>query len=379
VKKQVTLLGATGSIGKQTVALIEAYPEQFELTAISAYRSIDTVLSIMKHHPIKAVAMPKAYESDIRALDASVSFHALEDDGLVTLTHDATDLFINALVGSVGLKPTLTAIDNKQDVLLANKESLVVGGPLIKEAQRKSGARIIPIDSEHAAIRACLKGRDPDSIDRIVITASGGSLREVALDTLDDVTVEDVLKHPNWKMGAKITVDSATMMNKVFEVIEAHYLFDVPYERIDAVLHKESVVHAMVHFKDGNVLSHMGPADMKIPILSAMQDSETLRYHSLFSLENLNRLHFSRMESERYPLFDLGIAVAKNNGMHVVTLNAANEVAVALFLKKKIGFNDIKTLITQCLDYFDNKEKLTLENVLNHDKSVRDYAYKLFN
>ncbi len=377
--KSVTLLGATGSIGSQTIELIEEYKHDFQLEAISAYSRIDDVKDILKSHNIHMIAMPSKYEETIKAIAPHISFHALEDDGLLKLSEREDDLFINALVGGVGLKPTLHALNHDKDVLLANKESLVIGGPLIKDALKNTTAKLIPIDSEHAALKACLKGHHLKDVERMVITASGGSLRDVALSELKNVSKADVLKHPNWSMGAKITVDSATMMNKVFEVIEAHYLFDVSYDKIEAILHKESIVHAMIQYTDGNVLSHMGPADMKIPILSAMQQEEIKRYHSVFDLTTLSSLHFEPLDQQRYPLFGLGLEVARQNGMHVVTLNAANEVAVDLFLKDIIPFIEIETVIVKCLDAFDNHEPITLQNVLDHDARVRTFAYNLFN
>jgi len=376
--KKITLLGASGSIGTQAVELIEEFDETFELVAITANKSIETIEKILHHHDVQVVVMAKEYEQRIYDVAPNATFYALEDDGLlkaIDATADAT--VFNALVGSVGLEATLHAIKNNQDVLLANKESLVVGGPLIKEALLNSNAQLIPVDSEHAALRECLKGKKHSDIEKLVITASGGSFRDVSKENLKNVSKEEALKHPNWSMGAKITIDSATMMNKVFEVIEAHYLFDVSYDKIEAILHKESIVHGIVHFKDGNVLAHIGPSDMRIPILSAMKGDTSLRYHSVFDLVTQGSLHFEPIDPHRFSLFDLGIAVAKEKGMHVVTLNAANEIAVQRFLEGDIGFIDIETLIKKCLDYFENHIPLTLPNILSHDKLVRRYATKL--
>ncbi len=376
--KKIALLGATGSIGTQAIELIEEYDSHFTLESVSANRSIEKILEIIKRHPIKDVTMPKRFKKAVLEADASIRFHPLEENGLVNLVDaDKEATVLNALVGSIGLEPTLRAIENGMDVLLANKESLVVGGPLISTALEDSTSKLIPVDSEHAGLAACLKGRNPESIDKMVITASGGSFRDFDKEALKNVTVEDALKHPNWAMGAKITIDSATMMNKVFEIIEAHYLFNVSYDKIEAILHKESIVHAIVHFKDGNVLAHIGPSDMRIPILSAMKGDKSLRLHSLFDITKVGTLNFKPLDRERFSLFDLGIAVAREKGMHVVTMNAANEAAVDLFLKGTISFLEIETIITNCLSHFENDIPLTLENVLAHDKAVRTYVYNL--
>ncbi len=373
--KKIQLLGATGSIGKQALEIIEEFREQFSLQAVSARNSVKTVLEILSRHEVEMVSMAKKHEETIKRAYPEVAFYALEEDGLETIANTENDtVLLNALVGSVGLPPTLRAIERGKDVLLANKETLVVGGPLIREALETSNSSLIPIDSEHAALRECLRGSDIDDVERLVITASGGSFRNLAKKDLENVTQEDALKHPNWSMGAKITIDSATMMNKVFEIIEAHYLFDMPYEKIEAVLHKESVLHGLVQFNDGNVLAHLGPSDMRIPILSAMQGSKRMPFPTLFDLATLGTLHFEPIDTERYSLFDLGLAVAKQGGLHVVTLNAANEVAVQLFLEEKISFLEIESLIKKALNHYTNDNHLTLEKILEHDRNVRAYV-----
>ncbi len=372
--KEVQLLGATGSIGTQTVDIIEEFPHDFRLTAVSARDSVSKIVEIGKRHDLDTIVMAAKHRSTIEKALPETTFISLEEGGLETVARDGRDaVLVNALVGSAGLTPTLAAVESGKDVLLANKESLVVGGELIKKAMKKTEARIIPIDSEHSALAEILAGNRIEDVEKLVITASGGSLRHLGKDELAAVTPKDALKHPNWQMGAKITIDSATMMNKVFEVIEAHHLFDIPYERIEAILHKESVVHALVHFKDGNVHAHMGAADMHIPILTALQGEERKPYRSLFDLARMGTLHFDPIDHERYPLFDLGLAVAKRGGLHTVTLNAANEAAVGLFLAEKISFNEIETLIKKALDHFQNDNHLTLKKILAHDQKVRKF------
>ncbi len=372
--KDIQLLGATGSIGTQTVEIIEEFPHDFRLQAVSARDSVSKILEIAKRHDVGTVVMAEKHRKALERALPDCTFLSLEEGGLEAVARSDKDaVLVNALVGSAGLPPTLAAAESGKDVLLANKESLVVGGELIKAAMRRTGAKIVPIDSEHSALAGILAGNRIEDVEKLVITASGGSLRHLDKDELEDVSPKDALKHPNWQMGAKITIDSATMMNKVFEVIEAHHLFDVPYERIEAILHEESVVHALVHFKDGNVLAHMGPADMRIPILTALQGGERKAHRSLFDLTRIGTLHFALIDSGRYPLFDLGLAVAKKGGLHTVTLNAANEAAVALFLAERISFREIETLIKKALDHFRNDNHLTLEKILSHDALVRKF------
>ncbi len=376
--KRIQLLGATGSIGRQTLDIVEEFPQSFAVTAITAHDNIEVVLDIMRKHTVSTVVMAKRHRDTVLKANPDVGFFALEDDGLTRLVNEDEDaVVLNALVGSVGLPPTLAAIECGKDVLLANKESLVAGGPLIKEALKHSSSSLIPIDSEHSALKECMHERRPEEVERMVITASGGSFRDLSKEALDEVTVDEALNHPNWAMGAKITIDSATMMNKVFEVIEAHYLFDMPYEKIEAIIHRQSQVHALVQFKDGNVLAHLGPADMRIPILSALQDKKTHRYRTLFDLTKIGRLEFEAIDRERFSLFDLGMAVARQGGIHPVTMNAANEAAVERFLKGSIGFNDIEDLIKRALDHFENHKHLTLETILKHESAVKAFVHRL--
>jgi len=373
----IQLLGATGSIGTQAIDIIEEFPESFTLKAITANHSVEKVLKILENHPVEGVVMHKDHEETIKQSYPEVAFFSLEDDGLLKLVEKQKDaVVLNALVGSVGLPSTLKAINMCKNVLLANKESLVVGGHLIKEALKTSNASLIPIDSEHSALAECMRGRKQEDVESMIITASGGSFRDYSREALEKVTVDDALAHPNWSMGAKITIDSATMMNKVFEVIEAHFLFDMPYDKIDAIIHRESQVHALVHFKDGNVIAHMGPADMRIAILSALQGKNMHKYRSLFDLAKIGTLNFSAIDRDKYSLFDLGIAVAKEGGLHLATMNKANETAVSLFLKGKIDYLEIETLIKSALDYFENKNAPTLDTILAHEKAVEAYVLK---
>ena len=372
--KRILLLGATGSIGQQTLDIIEQYPDRFSLYGATAKSNHEVLRAITMRHPVHVVAIDAKYCEDF----SDVKCYPLDQLKELVKELPKDVVVVNALVGSVGLVPTIEALRKHHDVLLANKETLVVGGEIIAPLLKRSKGRLIPIDSEHAALRNCLKGYQLSDVEKVVITASGGSLRDVPLERLEDVSKEEVLKHPNWSMGEKITVDSATMMNKVFEVIEAHYLFNLPYEQIEVLLHQESVVHGLIYYKDGNIITHMGPSDMRIPILSALEDDKMLGYRSFFDLAKLKTLHFSRVDIKRYPLFDLGLSVARLKGMHVVTMNAANEVAVDLFLEEKIPFHMIEKIIVECLDRFDNGVEMTLDSIIKHDQEVKDYVFKRY-
>ncbi len=376
--KKILLLGATGSIGTQTLDLIREYPDAFRLVGITANHSVDAIKTIVEDFNCDTVMLHASHKDTLIKDYPNITFYDTTQFDCLIKSLDEDVVIVNALVGSVGLRPTLMALEHNHDVLLANKETLVVGGELIKAALKTSQGRLIPVDSEHSGIAQCLKGSRIDDVDKIVITASGGSFRHLSKDALEQVTVQDALKHPNWSMGQKITIDSATMMNKVFEVIEAHYLFGLPYDKIDAVLHEESVVHGMVHFKDGNVLMHTGPADMHIPIVSALGFPERIAYRTIFDITKFSALHFKPMDFERYSLFDLGIAVARKKGLHMVVLNAANEAAVELFLKEKIAFLDIEKIIVDCLHTFENKGKIELDTILTLDQDVKNYVKKTY-
>ncbi len=369
--KRVLLLGATGSIGSQTVDIIAQYPEQFTLIGIAYGSQTDAAQAIVNTHDLTMVAGPSR---DCHAFSQAVIFYPNDDLAAFVQAFDGPLVVVNALVGARGLKPTIAALEKGFDVLLANKESLVIGGELIRDVLKKTGASLIPIDSEHSGIAQCLSHTSIDDVEKIIITASGGSFRDVPQAALDEVTVDDALNHPNWSMGEKITIDSATMMNKVFEIIEAHWLFGLDYDRIEAVLHRQSVVHGMVHFKDGNVLWHAGPPDMRIPILSALEGNTRLRNRSVFDVTQFPSLTFEPIDLTRYSLFDLGVAVARKGGLHTTVLNAANEEAVRLFLNKTIRFTEIETIVADCLTAFDNGHDASLEGVLALDQAVRQYV-----
>jgi 1-deoxy-D-xylulose-5-phosphate reductoisomerase len=280
---------------------------------------------------------------------------------------------LNALVGFVGLKPTMAALADGIPVAIANKETVVCGGEILLSAARAGGAELIPIDSEHVAVSQCLGTEPRDAVRRIVLTASGGSLRNRPVDQLASATVEDVLDHPTWNMGAKITVDSATLINKGLEVIEAHWLFDLPFDKIDVVIHPQSIVHSFVEFIDGSIIAQMGEPDMRHPILYALTYPDRCKSAMRSSIEGFPQLTFSRVDHDRYPCFDLAREAARTGGTAPTVLNAANEVAVGAFLNGDIGFERIQEVIGAALSAVASRPVSTLEDILGADAATREW------
>lgn len=287
--------------------------------------------------------------------------------------HEQTDMVVNALLGNIGLKPTLDAIRARKQIAFANKETLVTAGHIVMEEAKKYGVDLLPVDSEHAAIHQCLRGEKQDQLNRLIITASGGSFRDYSRDELIGVKKEDALKHPNWDMGAKITIDSATMMNKGLEVIEAHWLFQVPYQKIDVLMHKESVIHSMVEFNDLSVMAQLGTPDMRIPIQYALTypNREKFALSEGLDLLKFQKLHFNELSFERFPCLRMAYEAGKTGGSAPTVLNAANEVAVQLFLDDKITFLDIEQLIEDELQKHQVIEQPDLETILAVDQDTR--------
>ncbi|MBU1020632.1 MAG: 1-deoxy-D-xylulose-5-phosphate reductoisomerase [Firmicutes bacterium] len=376
--KYLYLLGATGSIGVQTLDIVRSNPDKFMIISVSANRNLLKMIEIIEEFHPKFVSMGK--ESDVielRKIYPNTEF-GFGEQGLVdaaTYGDLENDLVVNAIVGSAGLAPTIKAIEKGRNIALANKETLVIGGELINKLLKKHKVSLIPIDSEHSAIMQCINGEDKSAIKRIIITASGGSFRNLKRSELEKVTVQDALRHPNWSMGAKITIDSATMMNKGLEVIEAHYLFGVDYDKIETVLHKESVIHSLVEFHDTSIIAHLGNPDMRVPINYALNYPDRTRYSgNSLDLLQLGSLHFEALSYERFPLLKLAIEAGKSKGLNPTTLNAANEASVSLFLNGKITFTQIEEIVQECLDAFDNDLEITLDKIMKRDTEVKDYV-----
>lgn len=377
-RKKIVLLGASGSIGIQTVDIIKRHPEQYELVAFGVGKNVNYARELLKEFSVTTVGVANKEDAEQLQKEYPNITVVSGNDGLEALASlKDYDLLVNALVGFVGLLPTLKAIECKHNIALANKETLVVGGEIVMHNAKENGVIITPIDSEHSAIAQCLKGNRKSQIKRLIITASGGSFRNKSRDELANVTVEDALNHPNWNMGAKITIDSATMMNKGFEVMEAHYLFDIPYDKIDVLMHDESIIHSMIEYEDRAIIAELGTPDMRIPIQYAISDEENLR--SKLELDSLNlatigTLHFHEADEKRFPLLKLAYEVGKAGGVLPAVMNASNEVANAAFRNHEIPFLEIEEVILYCVKNTTNKPVTSVQDLLVADEEARILA-----
>lgn len=377
----ISLLGATGSIGTQTLDVIKGQPEEFNLIAISVGKNITLALDII--HTFKPEVVSVLSKGDRDWLKERVP-HSIKvvygAEGMMEVAvYDKSDVLVNAVMGSVGLTPTLAAIRAKKKIAIANKETLVTAGHIVMEEARKHHVDLLPVDSEHSAIFQCLQGESDQAIDRIILTASGGSFRDKTREELVDVTVESALNHPNWSMGAKITIDSATMMNKGLEVIEAHWLFNLPYEHIDVLLHKESIIHSMVEFKDKSIIAQLGTPDMKVPIQYALSYPRRLELPSTkrLNLWETGQLNFSKVDFQRFRCLQFAFEAGKAGGTMPTVLNAANEEAVSLFLKGVISFLQIESFIEKALEWHDIIAQPSLDTIVEIDQETRRYVRSL--
>lgn len=350
--KNIILLGATGSIGTQVLDLIREN-ENYTLKAFSFGNNKNRAKEIIEE--FKPELVSGTHGDDVYELQEAYPNieYAIGDIGLQKVASYKIEnpVVINALVGAVGLMPTMIALENGRNVLLANKETLVIGGSLVTNLAKEKNVKIIPIDSEHSAIYQLIEGQKNDEIRKLYVTASGGSFRDKSKAELEDVTVAEALNHPNWKMGQKITIDSATMMNKGFELIEAHHLFNVDIDKIIPILHRESVIHSMVEFKDNSIFAQMGTSDMHLPIQYALESPHHIENSLLkpLNLIEVGTLHFEELSYERYPLVKVAIECLKKGELDCTILNASNEAAVKLFLEEKIKFLDIEKIILEAL------------------------------
>jgi 1-deoxy-D-xylulose-5-phosphate reductoisomerase len=352
--KRITLLGATGSVGLRTLELVGSFPEEFQVVGLAARGSnVDRLADLCRKYAPQAVALLDAGALDAlaRRLPPPRPELLAGPDGLVALARDAAaDLVVSALVGGAGLLPTMAAIRAGRTVALANKETLVMAGSLMTAAARRHGVRLLPVDSEHSAIFQCLVGHNRGDVHRILLTASGGPFRLTPAARLATVTVEDALRHPTWKMGAKITIDSATLMNKGLEIIEARWLFDVAPDQVQVVVHPQSIVHSMVEYIDGSVIAQLGVADMGVPILYALTYPERRPTPAArLDLTRVGPLTFVEPDTDKFPCLGLARAALAQGGAAPVVLNAANEIAVAAFLARRLAFTDIAPVIARAL------------------------------
>lgn len=343
--KYLYLLGACGSIGTQTLDVVRQQSKDFKIIGMSVGSNLSLAKQLIEEFRPEIICFRK--QEHIFAISYSATI-VYGDDGLVEVAkyhkYDE-EWLVNALVGVAGLVPTVEAIQSGKHIALANKETLVVGGDIIYSLLQEYKVQLIPIDSEHSAILQCLTGEKKSQVKRLIITASGGAFRDKSLEELKDVTIADALNHPNWKMGPKITIDSATMMNKGFEVIEAHYLFNIEYSQIDTVIHKESIVHSLVEFKDGTIKAELGVSDMRVPIAYALNYPEHIFQTGKDLDFSLLDLHFKELSFQRFPCLKYAYDAALKGGLYLPVLNAANEAAVYLFLNGYISFLEITNII----------------------------------
>ncbi|MDY0039915.1 MAG: 1-deoxy-D-xylulose-5-phosphate reductoisomerase [Desulforhabdus sp.] len=377
----LSILGCTGSIGVNTLEVVQQFPDRFKVAALAAGRNISLLREqIEKYKPRLVSVLDEELANDLgRSLGGSKPEILFGDEGYERVaTLPEVDMVVSSMVGAVGLLPTIAAIKAGKHLGLANKETLVIGGEIVMDLAIQNGIRILPIDSEHSAIFQSLQGNHRSSLRRILLTASGGPFFEKSREELAAVTPQAALRHPNWSMGQKITIDSATLMNKGLEVIEAHWLFGVPTEHIDVHIHPESIVHSMVEYIDGSVIAQLGIPDMKIPISYALAYPERLPVQNPpLDLFRLQRLSFYPPDTDRFPCLRLAYEACTRGSTMPAVLNAANEVAVQAFLEKKIGFLEISQVITNVMDRHKPGDKLELAAIIAADGWARQEAQQI--
>jgi 1-deoxy-D-xylulose-5-phosphate reductoisomerase len=376
--RRLLILGSTGSIGTQALEIV-AHSDELELVGLSAQGRWEQLVGQAREFAVDRVALTDP-DAAARARD-DWDGEVLEGaEGLVRLVLEArADLVLNALVGSAGLGPTVATLGEGIDLALANKESLVVGGELVMQLAQATGAQVIPVDSEHSALHQLIAGEQPGTVEKLVLTASGGPFRGRSRGQLEDVTVEQALKHPTWAMGGKITIDSATLMNKGLELIEAHHLFGLPYERIDVVVHPQSIVHSLITLNDGAALAHLGHPDMRVPISYALHHPERVDVPAIrpLDLADVGALIFERVDDEAFPSLRLAREAAAEGGTAPCVLNAANEVAVHAFLNGRLPFLGIPAVIEATLDRLGSQPIRAFETLYEADREARSVAGEL--
>jgi 1-deoxy-D-xylulose-5-phosphate reductoisomerase len=380
--KQLSILGSTGSIGRQCLSVVEALPERFAIVALAAGGNLPELAGQIERHRPELVSVSdekKAQELASRLRDTGISplppIHHGREGLLAVGTHPGADIVVSAAVGVVGLEATYEAVKLGKTVALANKEVLVAAGELVMAAAKKAGRELLPVDSEHNAVHQCLRGGTHGEVRRLVLTASGGPFRKTPLASLETVSPEQALAHPNWKMGNRVTIDSATMMNKGFEVIEAHWLFGVRPDQVDVVIHSQSTVHSMVEFVDGSILAQLGPTDMRMPIQYALTYPERVASNQVaLDWSKLRRLDFAKVSTRRFPCLRLAREAMKKGGALPCALNAADEVAVAAFLDRRLPFPGIAEVIERVLARTPRTRFEKMDDVLAADAEARRTA-----
>lgn len=377
-KKNIVILGSTGSIGVQTLEIIREHPDRFRVLGLSCNNSWQKLADqVNEFRPEYALMVQDSNFSSLknRIHHSDTTLLTGQDELLQLAALEEADIVLNSLVGYAGFEPTIEALKSGNKVALANKESLVVGGAIVREMIGDQAGRLIPVDSEHSAMLQCLVGEPADEVEKLIITASGGPFRTWSKEQMEQITVKEALDHPNWSMGSKITVDSATMMNKGLEIIEAHWLFDIPLERIEAVVHPQSIVHSVITFNDGSSKAQLGPPTMKVPILYALTypDRTTLDVPRI-NWQQAFDLTFEPVDYDRFPCLGLALEAARQGGVAPAILNAANEVAVARFLNEEITYIQIPIIIESCLERLNNSGTVSLDTLKKIDEQARNMA-----
>lgn len=378
--KKISILGSTGSIGLSTIDLVDRHPDKYEVVGLAAGSNIDVLKSQIEKLKPQLVSVKS--EDDLQKLRTLVGsntveiMHGTEGARAVAALNDA-EMVVSAIVGAAGLLPTLEAIQKGKTIGLANKESMVIAGELMRKEAAKNKVTILPVDSEHSALFQCLEGHRIKDIHRLILTASGGPFLHKPKEDFNQITVQEALKHPNWDMGAKITIDSATMMNKGLEVMEARWLFDLPVEKIDICVHPQSIIHSMVEYIDGSVISQMGVPDMKVPIAYALSYPERIETGVPFlNLFEQRELTFFEPDFKKFPCLQIAYDVAKKGKTYPAVLNAANEEVVDAFLKEKISFVSIPGYIDQTIQAHKAFDVKSLEDILEADRWAREFTRK---
>lgn len=371
--KNLSILGSTGSIGTQTLEIVKQYPDKFKIIGLTANNNIELLKKQIQEFKPEAAAVMNKEKADLLKEKIDVDVYS-EMGGLIKIAClDNADTVVNSLVGSIGVLPTIKAIKNKKNIALANKETLVTAGSIVMKEIKNNNVNLMPIDSEHSAIFQCLNGENINEINKIIITCSGGAFKNFTKEQLENTTAQEALKHPTWSMGAKITIDSATLMNKGFEVIEAHWLYAMPYEKIEVVIHPQSIIHSLVEFNDKSTIAQLGLPDMKIPIQYALTYPKRFETNlKKLSLTEIQKLTFKEPNLDLFPCLKYAYDAGKISGTLPAVMNAANEITVQYFLKNKIKFLDIPRLIKKMMDEHNVIKNPDLNKILEVDKKTKE-------
>src|SRR5689334_23426411 len=375
--KRIAILGSTGSIGRSTLSVAESYPDRFQIVTLAAGSNVDAAFEQACLWKPRVISMAKESDADVlraRLKEAGQGETEVVYGAVGTVrvaTHAEVDFVVSAIVGVAGLEATYEAVRAGKTLGLANKECLVAAGELITAEARKQGTPLLPIDSEHNAVHQCMRGGRMEEVDRVWLTASGGPFLKTPAEEFSSITVEQALNHPTWKMGRRITIDSATLMNKGFEVIEACRLFNLPPSQVEVIVHPQSTIHSMVEFVDGSILAQFSVTDMRLPILYALTYPERIESDMRFPVMDLRHLDFQPPDMEKFPCLRLAYEAVKAGGVQAVALNAADEIAVAAFLEGQIGFDDIPRVIEQVLSATKSRDLTSISQVLEVDSQAR--------